>query len=93
MRFILIILLISLASLSGTANNLDFPTADMLTYRYYQEKKWDSVIMIGKQALRQDIDFYYLRVRLGIAYFEKQEYPLYEILKLYTAPYFLHKMI
>ena len=74
MRFILIILLISLASLSGTANNLDFPTADMLTYRYYQEKKWDSVIMIGKQALRQDIDFYYLRVRLGIAYFEKQEY-------------------
>jgi hypothetical protein len=46
----------------------------MLTYRLYQEKKWDSVIVIGKQALHQDIDFYYLRVRMGIAYFEKTAY-------------------
>ena len=30
--------------------------------------------MVGKQALRQDIDYYYLRVRLGIAYFEKSDY-------------------
>jgi len=55
-------------------NKIDYNKADLLTYRYYREKNWDSVIVIGKQALRQDIDFYYLRVRLGIAYFEKQEY-------------------
>ena len=55
MRFILIFLFILLASLSGTSNNLDFTTADMLTYRYYQEKKWDSVIIIGKQALMEHL--------------------------------------
>ena len=57
-----------------SAEKLDFTTVDMLTYRCYMEKKWDSVIVVGKQALRQDIDYYYLRVRLGIAYFEKSDY-------------------
>jgi len=47
---------------------------DMLTYRYYMEKKWDSVIMVGKQALHDDIDFYYLRVRMGLAYYEKTKF-------------------
>ena len=56
------------------STKLDFATVDMVTYRCYQEKKWDSVILIGKQALRQDIDYYYLRVRMGISYFEKKEY-------------------
>jgi hypothetical protein len=58
----------------SAAEKLDFATVDLLTYRYYRDKKWDSVIVIGKQALRQDIDYYYLRVRMGIAYFEKTEY-------------------
>jgi len=53
---------------------LDFQTVDMLTYRCYNEQKWDSVILVGKQALRQKIDYYYLRVRMGIAYYEKHEY-------------------
>ena len=53
---------------------LDFATVDRLTFRYYSEKKWDSVIAIGRQALRQDIDYYYLRARLGIAYYEKTDY-------------------
>jgi hypothetical protein len=73
----LICLLVLLAAFTGTSSmaaESDFETVDLLTYRYYQEKKWDSVIIIGKQALRQDIDFYYLRVRMGIAFFEKQQY-------------------
>ncbi len=56
------------------ASVLDFQTVDRLTYRCYNEQKWDSVILVGKQALRQDIDYYYLRVRMGIAYFEKHQY-------------------
>ncbi|TRZ75342.1 MAG: hypothetical protein D4R97_02625 [Bacteroidetes bacterium] len=53
---------------------LDFQTVDMLTYRCYNEQKWDSVILVGKQALRQNIDYYYLRVRLGISYYQIKEY-------------------
>ena len=78
MKSALLIILIMLVFFSGlssiAATKLDFTTVDMLTYRYYQEQKWDSVIIVGKQALRQDIDYYYLRVRMGIAYFEKAEY-------------------
>jgi len=59
---------------SQATRKLDFQTVDLLTYRCFNEKKWDSVIMVGKQALRQDIDYYYLRARLGIAYFEIKEY-------------------
>ncbi|MCX6280558.1 MAG: hypothetical protein NTU51_01180 [Bacteroidetes bacterium] len=56
------------------STRMDFQTVDMLTYRCYNEQKWDSVILVGKEALHQKIDYYYLRVRLGIAYFEKREY-------------------
>ncbi len=70
--FLVYFLLLTVSSNAG--KNLDFQTVDMLTYRCFEEKKWDSVIVVGKQALHQDIDYYYLRVRLGIAYFEKQEY-------------------
>jgi hypothetical protein len=78
MKSNLIIFLTLMAWVTGAssmaAGKLDFTTVDMLTYRCFQEKKWDSVIVIGKQALRQDIDYYYLRVRMGISYFEKSEY-------------------
>ena len=67
-------LVLFIAKIANSATKLDFRTVDELSYRYYNEQKWDSVIMIGKKALKQDIDYYYLRVRMGISYFEKQEY-------------------
>lgn len=48
--------------------------ADALTYRYYLEQKWDSLTDAGKTFLRDGIDFYYLRMRIGIAYYEKHKY-------------------
>ncbi|MEI6456959.1 MAG: hypothetical protein WCO93_11775 [bacterium] len=47
---------------------------DSITYHLYQEKRWDSLIDIGKEALHQEIDFFYLRVRMGVAYYEKKKY-------------------
>lgn len=74
-RLFLLSLFISFApGFLNAAEQLDFRTVDELSYRFYMEQKWDSVIVIGKKALRQNIDYYYLRVRMGISYFEKQEY-------------------
>ncbi len=56
------------------STTVDYKTVDELTYKYFLEKKWDSVIILGKKALHADIDFYYLRVRMGLAYYEKREY-------------------
>jgi len=71
-------LLLMLAGLSGlpaiAADEIDFLTVDRLTWRCYNEQKWDSVITVGKKALRHHIDYYYLRVRMGVAYYEKHEY-------------------
>lgn len=58
----------------NAAEKPDFDKVDRLTYQYYFEKKWDSVIIVGKQALRVNIDYYYLRVRMGLAYYEQKEY-------------------
>jgi hypothetical protein len=72
--FFLLLALLSGSMTLTAAGKLDFATVDMLTFRCYQENKWDSVILVGKQALRQDIDYYYLRVRMGISYYNKSDY-------------------
>ncbi len=70
---VILIILLNPASLKAETG-IDFKTADELTYRYFLEKKWDSVLIIGKQALRANIDYYFLRVRMGLAYYEQHEY-------------------
>lgn len=52
----------------------DFNTINRETYRLYLSQQWDSVIIMGKQALKQEMDFYYLRMRMGIAYYNKKHY-------------------
>jgi tetratricopeptide (TPR) repeat protein len=37
-------------------------------------KKWNEIIVLGNKILKEDGDFYSLRVRLGEAYFEKGKY-------------------
>ncbi len=47
---------------------------DKATYDAYLKGDWNGVIKTGKEALKQGIDFYYLRMRLGIAFFSKKDY-------------------
>lgn len=47
---------------------------DEETYSLFQEKEWQTLIKEGKEALQDGIDFYYLRVRMGIAYYETENY-------------------
>ena len=53
---------------------LDFNTVNTKTYDYYFQGNWDSLIDIGEKALKSDIDYFYLRIRLGIAYYAKTNY-------------------
>lgn len=75
LTFLLVFLFMPLLPVTVKAGEKpDFSRIDSLTYRLYLEKQWDSLILVGKQALHDDIDYYYLRIRMGIAYFEKQRY-------------------
>lgn len=52
----------------------DFPYFDKQTYAAYLKKDWNRVISLGKESLLNGYDFYYLRLRMGIAYFSKRNY-------------------
>jgi len=54
--------------------NTSFNRINTETYRLYLEQNWDSLIDVGKMALKADVDYYYLRMRLGIAFYSKKNY-------------------
>ncbi|MBN2668376.1 MAG: hypothetical protein JXR60_04025 [Bacteroidales bacterium] len=55
-------------------DTLTFKMVDAQTSQYYLQKDWRNLISVAKAAIKQNIDYYYLRLRLGIAYFEIQHY-------------------
>jgi len=55
-------------------NNIDFQIFENKSTEYLENKKWDSLINICKMAISNDIDYYYLRLRFGIAHFNKKNY-------------------
>jgi hypothetical protein len=47
---------------------------DTATYNAYLRKDWKTVLNMGRTGINNDIDYYYLRMRMGIAAFEKKNY-------------------
>ncbi len=52
----------------------DIAIIDKETYATYLTGDWDKLIKECKQALDHNIDFYYLRMRMAWAHFQKQQY-------------------
>jgi hypothetical protein len=67
-------LLASIFSGIMAQEEVGFNTINRETYRLYLAGEWDSLIVLGKQAIRQEMDFYYLRMRMGIAYYQEKNY-------------------
>ena len=55
-------------------SKLTLSEVDNLTYKYYNEQEWDELIKVGKEAIKNDMIFYYLNYRMGIAYYSKKRY-------------------
>ncbi len=47
---------------------------DKTTYDAYLKGDWHTVIRSGREALKEGIDFYYLRMRIGTAYYSLRNY-------------------
>ena len=77
-RLMVIAFLFTSYKADAAPDTLNFKSADEATYKYYMQQKWDSVINIGSLAIEQGIDYYYLRMRIGIAYYSKKQYRLAE---------------
>lgn len=74
--FILMGLLLGVGSIRLHAQSLSYAQSDRETYSLYMQGKWEELIEKGKQALKNRIDYYYLRVRMGVAYYYLGKYKL-----------------
>jgi hypothetical protein len=55
-------------------DTIDFATVNNKTFKYTNAAKWDSVVYYGNIGLKSNLDFFYLRERLGMAYYYKQNF-------------------
>ena len=80
-RIIVLILILLDITLPGmqkaeAQQKLEYPEVENTSFRLYNQKNWDSLILYSKAALAAKQDYYYLRLRYGIALFENQNYPI-----------------
>ena len=54
--------------------SINFLSIDKNTYELYQKKDWKGLIPLAKSGIKKNIDYFYLRMRLGIAYYEQDKY-------------------
>ncbi|MBI5402823.1 MAG: hypothetical protein HY959_05455 [Ignavibacteriae bacterium] len=47
---------------------------DTKTFALYNAAKWDELITQGEAAIENNIDFFFLRMRIGIAYYSREDY-------------------
>ena len=82
-QIVCIILLWFVASVNAQKQTLLHKKIDSATYAMYLNKDWISIIAEGKKANKEGIDFYLLKVRMGIAFFKEN--------KIFSAIQFLEK--
>ena len=66
--------------------NTNLLKTDSVTYTLYEKQQWSELIEVGEAAIKSGIDFYYLRMRLGIARYEQHNYR-------HAAPHFEKALI
>lgn len=72
-QFIIILLFLSTANFKAQ-DTLNSSFVESNSYKLYTEKNWTELIKFGNHAIEKEFDYYYLRIRLGIAYFESSNY-------------------
>ena len=65
-----------LGGIAQEQENFDFKYVEQKSYKLYSTGQWPELITFGKKAIKQGHDYYYLRLRLGLAYFNEQNYYL-----------------
>jgi hypothetical protein len=53
---------------------MNYVEVDKVSYELFQQQKWDELIDYSAEARKQGIDFFYLQVRTGIAYYNLKKY-------------------
>jgi tetratricopeptide (TPR) repeat protein len=74
-RLILIIVLLATpARLLWSQDVLTPALIEKETLALYHEGSWKELTAVGVKAIKNGVDYFYLRMRLGIAYYERNDY-------------------
>ena len=57
-------------------DTLNSATVEQKSYQLYLDKNWPKLIQFGNKAISKGFDYYYLQLRIGIAYYERKNYAL-----------------
>jgi len=76
MKKLLLLLFIFFVIEGNAQNKLSFNNVDKNTYDYYNSGDWQSLILIGEEAIKNNIDYYYLNYRMGVANYMMKNYLL-----------------
>ncbi len=63
-----------IAMTSGGEEDFSSEYVEYRSYQLYLNKDWKALIVLGDSAIEEKIDYYYLRIRLGIAHYELKHY-------------------
>lgn len=55
-------------------NQSSFTFYDSLTFALYSQNHWEELITAGEDALDKGMDYFFMRMRLGIAYYSLEQY-------------------
>jgi hypothetical protein len=72
-KYLIFILFFLFPSLNAQ-EKMDYRNVDSLTYSYYKSGEWNKLISLGEAAIGENIDYKYLRERLGYAFFVQGDY-------------------
>lgn len=86
---LVLILLLMIASLQSQEIKNSYKSIDSLTYNLFINQDWKTLLEEGKKYKKSESDFYYLKVRMGIANFKTGHYLL--AVKLLEEAYNLNK--
>lgn len=59
-------------------DTLNSALVEQKSYQLYLDKNWDELIKYGNNAVDKGYDYFYLQMRIGIAWFEKNNYRVAE---------------
>ncbi|MBI3520709.1 MAG: hypothetical protein HY062_15330 [Bacteroidetes bacterium] len=77
-KYTLVILFVVIANKGFTQDTLNSATVEEKSYQLYLDKQWPELISFGNKAVHKGFDYFYLRMRIGIAYYERKNYSLAE---------------
>lgn len=74
LRYSFFVVMIMLVNKGISQDTLTTVNVEQKSYQLYLDKNWSELIKFGNKAVHEGYDYFYLRLRIGIGYYEKKNY-------------------